>query len=262
MASVRAWFTLIPSNIRATKPLVRVRGGAARQIWNLPCSCISSVKKCCVSLIGRPRVPEILLTAALQNRSPKEPRRNILCIQTQPLPHGRGSVCAFDRAATVRERLPTFETFGHLIVSRPQSRSPAKAFRSAQEKPGASYRALTVVFADTAGIGGFIGNQLGSAGRERTFPTDNYFAVHADSRRGVNVRPLCRSAARIHFPGLARLILPLSGVTAIVVFSTQKDRRVSLSPFPRSTVSLVSISTMNPQRRAEPPFETSLSNPR
>src|SRR5271170_5908448 len=29
--------------------------------------------------------------------------------------------CAFDRAATVRERLRTFETFGHLIVSRPLS---------------------------------------------------------------------------------------------------------------------------------------------
>src|ERR1700693_118736 len=33
----------------------------------------------------------------------------------------RRSACAFDRAATVRERLRTFETFGHLIVSRPLS---------------------------------------------------------------------------------------------------------------------------------------------
>jgi hypothetical protein len=32
MARVRAWFTLIPSNIGATKPLVRLRGGTARQI--------------------------------------------------------------------------------------------------------------------------------------------------------------------------------------------------------------------------------------
>jgi hypothetical protein len=52
----------------------------------------------------------------------KKPRKNILCIQTQPLAHARGSACAFDRAGPrghpVRERLRTFETFGQLIVSR------------------------------------------------------------------------------------------------------------------------------------------------
>ena len=53
----------------------------------------------------------------------KEPRRNILCIQTQPLAPARGSACAFDgagpRGHPVRERLRTFETFGQLIFSRP-----------------------------------------------------------------------------------------------------------------------------------------------
>src|ERR1022692_2211560 len=42
-------------------------------------------------------------------RSLTPPRRNILCIQNQPLAHGvpsgPGSACAFYRAATVRERL-------------------------------------------------------------------------------------------------------------------------------------------------------------
>jgi hypothetical protein len=37
----------------------------------------------------------------------KHPRRNILCIQAQPLAYARASACAFDRAATVRERLRT-----------------------------------------------------------------------------------------------------------------------------------------------------------
>jgi hypothetical protein len=63
-------------------------------------------------------------------------------VKAQPLAHARGSACAFDRAATcrsaVRERLRTFETFGHLIVSRllrrsrwPAPRSPAGAWRMA-----------------------------------------------------------------------------------------------------------------------------------
>jgi hypothetical protein len=46
MARVRAWFTRIPSKVRATKPLVRFRGGATRQNSSSPRSCISSVKKC------------------------------------------------------------------------------------------------------------------------------------------------------------------------------------------------------------------------
>src|ERR1035441_2838511 len=42
---------------------------------------------------------------ATSRTNTKEPRRNNLCIQTQPLAHGPGSACAFDRAATVTERL-------------------------------------------------------------------------------------------------------------------------------------------------------------
>ena len=46
MATVRVRFTRIPSKVRATKPLVRFRGGATRQNSSSPRSCISSVKKC------------------------------------------------------------------------------------------------------------------------------------------------------------------------------------------------------------------------
>jgi len=52
-------------------------------------------------------------------RATNQPRRNILCTQIQPLAHARGSACAFDGAATVRERLRTFETFGQLLFRGP-----------------------------------------------------------------------------------------------------------------------------------------------
>ena len=44
---------------------------------------------------------------------------DIMDILIQSLAHARASAYAFDRAATVRERLRTSETFNHLIVSRP-----------------------------------------------------------------------------------------------------------------------------------------------
>src|ERR1035441_5067820 len=71
----------------------------------------------------------------------KEPRRNIPCIQTQPLAHGvpsgPGSACAFDRAATVRERLRTSKHLVSLLFrvaleSRQPRDFPGREFRAKQ----------------------------------------------------------------------------------------------------------------------------------